>query len=149
MTNDERPLGMQINVLAHLFRNAVEEEVRQSGISFSYFQIIRFLKMKEKQNVTQSDICDFLHFKPSSISVTLQNMENDGLLIRTKSEEDSRKTFVRLSEKGQEMDKKIRLHYRTIEEYMRNHLSEEELESLGTNLHTLITALEERRANNG
>ena len=145
---DKRPLGMQINILSNLFRQAVAEEARQKGIPCSYFPIIRYLKMNEQKNITQSDICDFLHFKPSSISVTLQSMENEGLLTRFKSPDDNRKTYVKLSEKGQESDRKIRLSYSKIEDYMKS-LVNDDVETFKKCLVVLINALEEGGEVNG
>lgn len=144
MTN-KKPLGLQIKQLLVLFQNSVAEEAHKQGVSLTYFPIIRFLRVNAENNITQSDIANYLNFKAPSISKTLQNMEADGLLKRTKSEEDSRKTYVSLTDKGIEMDGKIRECYAQIEGLMRNAIGAEEIAHLEQYIRTLSEALEKRR----
>ena len=79
MTN-KKPLALQIKQLLVLFQNSVAEEAHKQGVSLTYFPIIRFLRVNAENNITQSDIANYLNFKAPSISKTLKNMEADGLL---------------------------------------------------------------------
>ena len=65
--------------------------------------------------------------KAPTISLTLQSMEQDGLVERVKSSTDSRCTYVVLTKKGEELDDKIRGFFHSTEQLMLDSLTIEEL----------------------
>ena len=88
------------------------------------------LKYNKENNITQKDICEFIKMKAPTISLTLQSMEQEGLVERIKSETDSRCTYVVLTQKGEELDEKIRGFFQTAEKTMVDALTGDELEMI-------------------
>ena len=123
---ENKPLGFKIGEVSRLFHNKVKKLANDNGISQTYFHIIGYLKRNKNSNITQKDICEFVKMKAPTISLTLQSMEQDGLVERVKSETDSRCTYVVLTEKGEELDDKIRGFFHSTEQLMLDALSEEE-----------------------
>ena len=124
---ENKPLGFKIGEISRLFHNKVKKLANDNGISQTYFHIIGFLRRNKENNITQKDICEFIKMKAPTISLTLQSMEQEGLVERVKSETDSRCTYVVLTQKGEELDDKIRGFFHSTEQMMLDALNEEEL----------------------
>ena len=139
---DYKPLGYKIGEVSRLFHNKVKKLANDNGISTTYFHIIGFLKCNKENNITQKDICEFIKMKAPTISLTLQSMEQEGLVERIKSETDSRCTYVVLTQKGEELDEKIRGFFQTAEKTMVDALTGEELEMIKNCLEKIGKELE-------
>ena len=101
------PLSYTFHEVNKLFINNIKNESEMLGINPSYRYV--FMALKNNENgLSQSEICEIVHFKKSSISLLLQQMENEELISRHKSELDSRQTIVKLTEKGIALDEKIK-----------------------------------------
>ena len=124
---EHKPLGFKIGEVSRLFHNKVKKLANDNGISQTYFHIIGFLRRNKDNNITQKDICEFIKMKAPTISLTLQSMEQEGLVGRVKSESDSRCTYVVLTKKGEELDDKIRGFFHSTEQMMLDSLSSDEL----------------------
>ena len=124
---ENKPLGFKIGEVSRLFHNKVKKLANDNGISQTYFHIIGFLRRNKNNNITQKDICEFIKMKAPTISLTLQSMEQDGLVERVKSLKDSRCTYVVLTQKGEELDDKIRGFFYSTEQMMLDALTPEEL----------------------
>ena len=79
-----------------------------------------------KDGVTQLDIVRFTGFKPPTISIMLQKMENAGLVTRRPDEYDLRAMRVYISEKGLEEYKKAVRVIKTVEDKLLKGLDREE-----------------------
>lgn len=114
-------------------------ELEKIGLRESYSNVIR--PLLDGGAITQLDIVKATGLKPPTISITLKNMERDGLVIREKSGQDKRETFVRLSRKGKQLCKKAAAATRKLQEKMLAGIEESELsqasavlEKMGDNL---------------
>ena len=124
---DNKPLGFRIGEVSRLFHNKVKKLANDNGISQTYFHILGYLRRNKDNKITQKDICEFIKMKAPTISLTLQSMEQDGLVERVKSSTDSRCTYVVLTKKGEELDDKIRGFFHSTEQLMLDSLTIEEL----------------------
>lgn len=104
---EKTPIGKQINIVARLFQEKSKKEAYAHGVNLTYFYILKFLKNNQDIQVTQKMLCDYLGHKPSSISVTLTNMQSEHLIKKEKSKQDVRKTIVTLDDKGLDSLKEI------------------------------------------
>lgn len=68
--------------------------------------ILAFLE--QKKEVSAGDIANFLNVSTARIAVLLKNLEKKGLIKKTTSQTDKRKTIVHLTQKGEESCKKLR-----------------------------------------
>jgi DNA-binding MarR family transcriptional regulator len=139
---ENKPLGHRMGEVARLFHNRVKKIANDNGVSTTYFHIIGFLKRNKENNITQKEICEYIKMKAPTISLTLQSMEQDGLVERVKSDVDSRCTYVVLTKKGEELDDKIKGFFVTTEKLMESFLTEEELKTFISCLDKISKGLE-------
>ena len=125
----EIPLSYSFHEIYKMFHNCVKNEADMLGINPTYRFIFLALSNKE-EGITQSEICEIVHLKAPSISLTLQQMESEKLISRCKSKVDSRQTIVKLTSKGKELDIKLKEVFKKWEEKMENALTNEEINSL-------------------
>lgn len=112
---ERNPIMYEMRQTSKTFIESVKKEASKYGVNPRYFMVLKYLaKNNEKEN-SQADLCAFLKQKPSSISVTIQMMEKEGLVIRSKSLIDSRKYILKLTELGNEEYQIIKNAYATIE----------------------------------
>lgn len=126
MFKDNIPMGARIAFLSKLFKNSIKELCNEKGINSTYSQIIMHLSRKP-EGVPQNNIAEHVHLAAPTISLTLKNMEYQGLIIREVDKKDSRKTIVKLTTKGYEMDEVIRNCFKELEEKMVINISLEDL----------------------
>lgn len=117
---------MLVNSVSRLFRNNVRSEMRKKGLNESYHPIL--VHLSKNDGLTQQDLVSKTHLTAPSISVTLQKMEADGLIIRETDLNDKRKTIIRLTEKGFQLDEYHRDVFRGQDEECMKNISENERE---------------------
>ena len=123
-----------------LFFENIKNETKMIGINPTYRFIFMVLS-QNKDGLTQSEICNLVHLKKSSVSELLQQMENEELIIREKSNLDNRKTIVKLTNKGKSLDNKIKSVFKKYELIMSSSLSDKEKENLISYIDRLKNAL--------
>ncbi len=124
--NEKVPLGYQIGSLGKIFKNELKEISEKRGINSTYCKIIMILS-RNRGGVIQNDIVENTNFKPSTISLTLKNLEQMGYLTRESSPEDSRKIIVKITELGLKYDREIKECFEIVEEEMIKGISDEEI----------------------
>lgn len=97
---------MRINDISKLHRDIVRRNSDDDGLPSSY-RLLLFHLSHLDPGVTQLTLVKAAHLKPPTVSVTLQKMEADGLVIRKSNEHDLRQTLVYLSDKGRAINEKI------------------------------------------
>ncbi len=65
------------------------------------------MELTHKDDVTQLDLVNATHLKAPTVSVSLQKMEEEGLVRREPDKNDLRAMRVFLTEKGRELDRSI------------------------------------------
>lgn len=143
---DKLPIGYRLKRTFFAFNDSVKRKVNQSGINFTTFYILTYLnKNLESGNdeVTQKDICEFVSLKAPTISITLQNMEQDGYILRTKSSKDNRNTFVQLTKKGKEQADMMKQFFQETDHQIVSNFSKDEYEVLCSLLDKIYKYLKE------
>ena len=69
-------------------------------LGITYTQYIMFLVLWEEDSVKVSDLCRRLRLDTGTVTPMLKNTEKQGLIKRTRSEEDERVVVVTLTEEG-------------------------------------------------
>ena len=127
------PIGYRLKRTFHAFNDAVKRKVYRSNINFTNFCILTYLNRNlhcENKKKKKKDICSFTSLKAPTISLTLQNMEQDGYICRSKSNKDSRITFVQLTTKGKEQADMMKLFFQNTDSQIVSKMSKEEYETL-------------------
>ena len=131
---------MRIGDISRLYRDSIRRLSEEDGLPASYRPVLFHLS-KTKTGVTQLDLVKATHLKAPTISVTLQKMEHDGLVIRKNNENDLRETIVSLSDKGKEINERIRERYENCDRIALAGLSADELATLSETLNKIIDNL--------
>lgn len=138
--NCEISISYMFHEINKLFYENIKNETKMIGINPTYRFIFMVLS-QSKDGLTQSEICDLVHLKKSSVSELLHQMESEKLIIREKSNLDNRKTIVKLTCKGKALDNKIKGVFKKYELIMSSSLSNEEKENLLSYINRLKNAL--------
>lgn len=138
--NCEISISYMFHEINKLFFENIKNETKMIGINPTYRFIFMVLS-QNKDGLTQSEICNLVHLKKSSVSELLQQMENEELIIREKSNLDNRKTIVKLTNKGKSLDNKIKSVFKKYELIMSSSLSGKEKENLISYIDRLKNAL--------
>jgi DNA-binding MarR family transcriptional regulator len=88
------------------------------------------MELARKDGRTQLDLVHATHLKAPTISVALQKLEKEGYVSRRPDEYDLRATRVFLTEKGRELDNKIRKRIHEEETEAMKNLTDSECETL-------------------
>ena len=139
--------GMLFNDISHLFDARVRRETERAGFPQGYRRIVFHLSHNEK--LTLNELVKLTHMKAPSISVQLQKMEQEKLITRETDENDMRKSYISLTEKGRECDNFFISKCKETEKVMFENFSEEEMKTLKGYLkkitENLIEDMEEHR----
>lgn len=77
-------------------------------LGITYTQYIMFLVLWEEDSVKVSDLCRRLRLDTGTVTPMLKNTEKQGLIKRTRSEEDERVVVVTLTEEGKALYSKAK-----------------------------------------
>lgn len=126
MKKDFKPYGARITYLSKLFKYNMKEESKKRGINSTYANIIMLLT-KYPDGINQNDIAQEIHLAAPTVSLTLKQMEQLNYINRIPSELDNRKTIVKLTKEGYELDDEIRECFKIIEDKMIQNINDEDL----------------------
>lgn len=143
MKNDieQIPYGAQIAQLEKVFRSVMKSICAKQGINYTYFKIIKPLA-RHKEGVIQKDIVENANIKPSTVSLTLRNMELEGYIKRELCESDNRKVIVKITPLGEILDKKIKSCFEEAETMMIQDIEKVDLDAFSLILSKMKKNLE-------
>ena len=137
----ELPLGYRIAELSKLFREGIRLKANSLGINSTYTYILQFLEKNQNVDITQCDIAKVVCLKAPTISLTLNQMEQEGLIYRIKSDTDSRKMLVKLTQNGLDTSCQLRAVYQNEEALLVNALTSDEYDNLVKYLEKMKNAI--------
>lgn len=120
----EKTILMKLNDVSKKFKDYMRTESDKIGLKCAYRPILFHLIVNE--GLTQAEIAEKTMLKAPTISLTLQKMEYEGLVIRKTDEVDQRQTRVYSTEKGLEIFEKSHQIADNLEKRIINHLSNED-----------------------
>ncbi len=128
-----------VNEASYLFGVYVCEELERIGMRYSYRNIMK--PLMENESLTQLELVKITSLKAPTISITLRNMERDGIVRREKNDNDRRETHVFITDKGKKMYTKVLAVLDKAEKTMLKGLSEKELMAMRTTLEKMSANL--------
>lgn len=120
----EKTTLMKLIDISKLFKDYMRKESDKIGLKCAYRPILFHLIMNE--GLTQAEIAEKTLLKAPTVSLTLQKMEYEGLIVRKTDEEDQRQTRVYSTEKGLEIFKLSQTIAYNFEQKLISHLTAEE-----------------------
>ncbi|MEP4037626.1 MULTISPECIES: MarR family winged helix-turn-helix transcriptional regulator [unclassified Pseudophaeobacter] len=94
--NKDTSAGYLVNHMARLFAKGLQERITPLGIVIGQFPIL--LELWQKDGVSQRDLLAKLDIEQATLANTLNRMERDGLIKRTKNPADARTQQIWLTE---------------------------------------------------
>lgn len=114
--------------IGRLLHQQMREGTERAGINPSYRPFIHFLN--EHDGVTQLDLVKVTHLAAPTVSVTLQKMEQEGLVTRRIDPEDQRQVLVYITGAGRDLHQKVREQIVKTEQRALSGVTEEERQQL-------------------
>lgn len=118
-----------INEISRLMGDRIRQTGDGNPISQKSGRLL-LMELAKKDGRTQLDLVNATHLKAPTISVALQKLEHEGIVLRKPDDYDLRATRVFLTEKGRELDYHIRKHITEEESLAMVNLTETEMETL-------------------
>ena len=87
-----------INHINRYYNGLLKENLDKLGVSKAYGPLI--MEIFHNQGISQADLARRMQFRPPSISVAIQGMEQHGFVIRKPDGHDQRQMNLFLTEKG-------------------------------------------------
>ena len=108
--NDFNPLALENQICFALYVCSKEIIRRYTPVleplGLTYTSYITLLGLWEKDNVTIKELGARLYLDSGTLTPLLKKMESQGLLTRTRSREDERTVYIRLTEEGKALREK-------------------------------------------
>lgn len=130
-----------VNEASYLFGEYVCRELEKIGMRYSYRHVLK--PLMENDSLTQLELVKITGLKAPTISITLRNMEREGIVSRKKNETDRRETHVAITDKGKKMYKKVLDVLAKAEQKMLEGLTEKELKAMRGTLGKMCNNLRE------
>jgi DNA-binding MarR family transcriptional regulator len=90
----------------HLHRQAVTKALAEQGRPFSQVGCLKVLA--DNDGISQRDLAETLHLSRPSVTTMLHAMEDEGAILRRPDEHDRRLTRVYLTDRGRNIETKMR-----------------------------------------
>ncbi|MFA7108173.1 MAG: MarR family transcriptional regulator [Sphaerochaetaceae bacterium] len=136
-----RNLGV---LLPHLFKKLITNTILNcSCIAFNETQAMTLLALTKHNPATMGEIHHHSRLTKGALTQVIDSFEEKGIIERTRNKQDRRTVQVTLTEKGQELGKKIEKEMTNQLGLLLDKIDEEKRNELITSLVTSATILEE------
>lgn len=119
-----------VNEASYLFGAYVCQELERIGMRYSYRHVMK--PLMENDSLTQLELVKITNLKAPTISITLRNMEREGIVRREKNDNDRRETHVFITDKGRKMYAKVLTTLDKAEKIMLKDVDDKELNTMRT-----------------
>lgn len=82
-------------------RKYLNDSMAKHGLNL--VQSMCLLTLYKKEDTTQKDLTDLLYLTKSGITKAINKLQEDGFVVKEKSDKDQRKYVLKLTEKGREI----------------------------------------------
>ena len=127
--------------MAHKFRAAASPGWME--VDFTIAQFKTFLVLAEKGQVVIGQVAQQLGIGPSTAGHLVDKLVQAGLVERVEDPEDRRRTYVRLTPKGEELYERLLLNRSKLQMFLKE-LTEDDLAALVQGLHALKRVIDEK-----
>ena len=125
---DKSPM-MLISEISRLMGEIIRERCDDNPIQQKSGRLI-LMELSKRDGRTQLELANATHMKAPTISVALKQMEKDGYIMREPDEYDARANRIFLTEKGRDIDNRIRRRIREEEAFAMAGLTQSEYKTL-------------------
>lgn len=133
-----------LRVLTYYIRRALNAGANQLDLTNIQMAILNFVALRNYEHIDtcQKAVEDAFNISKSSMSDSLQSLENKGLIVRSICQDgDSRRKMITLTEKGMKTNEKSFKFLEEVNEKVLSPLDENEIKTLSDILDKLIKNL--------
>ncbi len=123
-------IGVELRGLNNLLRRRAEASAAHSdldALTGAHGYVLGFLSHNRHRDVYQRDIEEAFSIRPSTATVILQHMEQNGLIVREVASHDARRKRIVLTDKALALDARVRAEHDETEALLREGVTPEEL----------------------
>ncbi len=145
----EKRIGMELRALHNLMKRRAETSTAHSDVrelTGTHGYVLGYLAHHRDREQYQRDIEVAFSIRPSTATVILQTMEQNGLITREPAVHDARLKRIVLTEKALALHRRIQAEHDETERLLRENLTAEELEIFFCVTDKLKTTLDRRSA---
>lgn len=124
-TRNEDSIPILLAKISHAYFGLLFHQMTDAGLHPGQVPIIKLLY--EEENLSQKEIAARLHVKPPTVNVSIRRLEQTGMVRRSADAEDQRVTRIHLTEKGRDLEARIRRTVQENEKILLSGFSETEL----------------------
>lgn len=135
-------ISHQMMTVTHRHDNRIRQRMEGIGITRAIGPLL--FEISRSEGISQRELASRMHFRASSISVTIQKMCETGLIRREENASDARRDALYLTEKGRACQQKIHTTFDELEEEFLAPLNEEERRQLRNLLEKLLQENEQK-----
>lgn len=99
-----------------LMNKHIERELKAYGLARSQFQVIYFTN--KAGEITQKELLQIMQVEPATLTVIIDGLAKKGLLKRSENKKDKRSNVIKLTRRGENVQKKVPSLHEIIEEKM-------------------------------
>jgi DNA-binding MarR family transcriptional regulator len=137
-----RPL-LRLSRLAFLLPSFQKQVLKPHGLSPSDYSILGALRRAgSPRQLKPGDLYNALGCTPGGLTKMVDRLERQGLVQRLSDLEDRRRARIRLTPKGEAIERKAFADYNDSADRLMGQLSEEELDQIDSALELLVDAFE-------
>lgn len=128
MKQQDKTLMMLIGDVHRQFGHQIRELEKKCGLGPCSGSIL--MELSKNDSLTQVELVERIHMRPSSISVALQKMEQDGLIERKVKDDDQRCSIVCITDKGINIHNEMKKTIFTMDNNYTKQLNQDDLEKV-------------------
>ncbi len=128
-----------LQIVIHKMQPKLLESMNALGVTPTQLFVLCFLKKQGSCKVSQ--IAEMMGVKPSAVTLLVDRLEQNGIVLREHDKKDRRVVNIILTEQGDEKLKKVMEERKAFAERYLSHLTEEELLVMATLTEKLAQAV--------
>lgn len=126
MKKENKTLFMLVADVHRQFGHKIRELEKKNGFGMCANCIL--VELIKSGDLTQVELVEKIHMRPSTVSVALQKMETEGLIKRSSKDEDLRCTVVKITNKGLVFCEEMKKQIRKLDDSITKQINPEQLE---------------------
>lgn len=126
LLDENKTLMMTVGDVHRLFGHNIYDMITRKGVSNTVSAILFHLSYHNE--LTQVELVELTHLRASTISVAIQKMESDGLIVRNTKEDDLRCMKVSITDEGRKLREQIKEYIHSLDLSLTEGISNEEIE---------------------
>ena len=137
---EEESFRLLAGRLDRLLAQALQHRVRDQGVQAGQLPVL--LCLWDEDGLTQAELCRRVRVEQPTMANTLSRMVRDGLVAKTKDARDKRKTHIRLTERGRDLQPLLTMSMEEVEEAAFEEFEAEERQALAALMRRAVANLE-------